>query len=232
MDCSSANSPSNNTQDLSALAELIRTALQASRKDRCNALHHDLDIGDALIAAQDQVAEGRWKQWLRENCFLSVRTAFLYAQLARHRAEIEAEIERVGELSLRAACRLVREPASKPKKPPTPSLLVAWKAASPAERMALFDSGVGLPEFLGGISLTFRRQLEARLRKRTDDYAPDYLLTMAFRTAMSHLQSADEAAALNALRGLARHAASLNGDFHQMSVGFQEVVKEKRRRAA
>jgi hypothetical protein len=119
--------------------------------------------------------------------------------------------------------------SSKSKKPPTPALLDAWKAALPAERTALFDSGIELPEFLGAISLAFRRQLEARLRKQTaDDYAPNYQLTMALRTAMSHLQI-DEKAALNALRGLAR---LLNGDFHELSVGFQEVVKEKRRRAA
>src|SRR5262245_12345760 len=93
------------TSVLEDLAAVIRKARRASHAERCNALHHDLDAGDALLAAQKRVSSN-WKQWLRENCFLSVRTAMLYMQLARHRAEIEAEIERVGGLSLRAAIRL------------------------------------------------------------------------------------------------------------------------------
>ena len=84
-------------QELAELAQRIRAALQASRADRCNALHHDLEVGEALIEAQNHVTTG-WKHWLGENCSLSVRTAMLYMQLARHRAEIEAEIERVGEV--------------------------------------------------------------------------------------------------------------------------------------
>ena len=92
----------------------------------------------------------------------------------------------------------VKKP-SKPKKPPPPPLLAAWRQAPQAERTALFDSGIKLSEFLGAISLAFRRQLEARLRKQTaDDYTANYQLTMALRTAMSHLQT-DEKAALNAL---------------------------------
>jgi Zincin-like metallopeptidase len=98
---------------LEQLAYQIRTSLELARRDRCNALHHDLDVGDALMGAQNRVSTG-WKKWLRDNCFLSVRTALLYQQLARHREEIEAEIERVGELSLRAACRLIAKPKKKP----------------------------------------------------------------------------------------------------------------------
>ena len=51
--------------------------------------------------------------------------------LARHRAEIEAEIGRVGELSLRAARRLIAEPAKKESKP-KPDLMVAWSKAMDA----------------------------------------------------------------------------------------------------
>jgi hypothetical protein len=89
-------------------------------------LHQDLAVGDALIEAQARVSSN-WKQWLRENCFLSVRTALLYQRLARHRAEIEAEIERAGELSLRAAVRLIAEPSTRNATPPKPSLVTAIK---------------------------------------------------------------------------------------------------------
>src|SRR5262245_45619571 len=87
---------------LEDLARQIRAGLELARRERCNALHRDLDIGDALLEAQARVSSG-WKRWLRENCFLSVRTALLYQRLARHRTEIEAEIERVGEVGLPAA---------------------------------------------------------------------------------------------------------------------------------
>jgi len=79
---------------LEDLARQVRAGLELARRERCNALHHDLDVGDALLEAQARVSTG-WKRWLRENCFLSVRTALLYQRLARHRDEIEAEIERV-----------------------------------------------------------------------------------------------------------------------------------------
>jgi hypothetical protein len=36
-----------------------------------------------------------------------VRTAFLYQQLARHRSEIDSEIARTGEMSLREAVRFI-----------------------------------------------------------------------------------------------------------------------------
>jgi hypothetical protein len=62
-----------------------------------------------------------WKKWLRDNCFLSVSTAQLYQQLARHRDEIEAEVERTGvELGVRAARRLISK--SKPRNPTSGSL--------------------------------------------------------------------------------------------------------------
>ena len=51
-----------------------------------------------------------WGRWLVDNCGMGVSTAELYMQLARHREKIEVEIERVGELSLRAARRFIAKP--------------------------------------------------------------------------------------------------------------------------
>jgi hypothetical protein len=222
-------------QELDELARQVRAALQASRQERCNALHHDLDIGDMLTEAQAQVTTG-WKRWLRENCFLSQRTALLYQQLARHRAEIEAEIERVGELSLRAARRLIAEPAKKESKP-KPDLMVAWNKATAEELTRHFDA-VTVVGLLRVISLAFRRELEGRLRKEKTEDAPEphYKLTMALRTALGCVKIADdpqtspavalsqEKAALNALRGLAR----MHADFNGLSVGFREAKDPKR----
>ena len=56
---------------LDALAARIRTALEAARVARSNALDRALDAGDALNMAQSCVSSG-WKRWLRTNCFLSL----------------------------------------------------------------------------------------------------------------------------------------------------------------
>jgi hypothetical protein len=93
-------------RELDQLARRIRESRKAAQKAGVTALHHILDAGDALNAAQAQVSTG-WKRWLRDNCSLSVRTALLYQQLANHREEIEAEISQAGELSLRSARRLI-----------------------------------------------------------------------------------------------------------------------------
>jgi hypothetical protein len=151
-------------QELAELAQRIRSALQASRADRCNALHHDLEVGEALIEAQNHVTTG-WKRWLGENCSLSVRTGMLYMQLARHRAEIEAEIERVGELSLRAAVRLVTkkqplEPEStEPPKPP--AVVIAISKATDAELTEALTA-LGFERFLRVMPNDWRPILEAR----------------------------------------------------------------------
>jgi len=101
-----------NQADLRTLAKTVRTAHQAVGTAMRNAVTHSLDAGDALIEAQGLVPAGQWGRWLRENCFLSTRTAQLYMQLAVHRTEIEVELERVTSLSLRAARRLIMTPKS------------------------------------------------------------------------------------------------------------------------
>lgn len=107
---------------LDELARQVRESRQAAQQAGVTVLHHILDAGDALNKAQTRVTLG-WKRWLQDNCSiplaggelqpLSVRTALLYQQLAHHRGKIEAEIARVGELSLRGARRLISKPAKK-----------------------------------------------------------------------------------------------------------------------
>jgi hypothetical protein len=75
--------------DVEELAATIRREFEEVRRAGCNALHHAMKAGDALNDAQERIT-GNWKRWLRENCFVSVRTAFLYQRLARHRDQIEA----------------------------------------------------------------------------------------------------------------------------------------------
>jgi hypothetical protein len=116
---------------LDQLARQVREAIEAAQKAGATVLRHAMDAGDALNQAQARVSTN-WKQWLRRNCFLRVRTAQLYQQLARHRDEIEAVIAQAGELSLRGALRLVSEPRTEnksPEKAPEEYAEPAWKTA-------------------------------------------------------------------------------------------------------
>jgi hypothetical protein len=99
--------------DLEHLAHEIRKALNASQQAGATVWHRRFEAGEALIAAESQVPAGEWKKWLRANCFLSVRTAFRYVQLARKRDEIEAILAEGKELSLNAAIRRFSKPKTK-----------------------------------------------------------------------------------------------------------------------
>ena len=97
--------------NLERLAAVVRDEIQQARKAWSNALGHAMNAGDALIAVQPKVTERgiKWKKWLRENCFVAPSTAQLYMQLARHRPQIEAELQAKGELSLRGARQLISD---------------------------------------------------------------------------------------------------------------------------
>ena len=225
----------NGQATLAELAQRVRAALHASDRDRCNALHHDLDGGDALIEAQRQVVAPNWKCWLKNNCFLSVRTAMLYMQLARHREEIEAEIRRVGDLSLRAAVRLISKPVDKPDKPKRPD---PHKAAD--AELTKWLAAMGLNKFLHIMPSDWRPQLARRVAGLTKNGESNITLTSALRTALSHLAVADasetskpvaqsqELAALNALRGITR----IHAEFHDLSITVQSEERPRRRRCA
>jgi hypothetical protein len=80
------------SDNLIALAGIIRAALIASAHALSGVLAHALDIGDALLAAKSLCGHGHWLPWLENEFGFSSRTAETYMRLARHRARIEAEI--------------------------------------------------------------------------------------------------------------------------------------------
>jgi hypothetical protein len=218
-------------QDLDELATTIRAALEAARQARSNALGYALRAGDALNAAQERVSSG-WKQWLRANCFLSLSTAQLYQQLARHRSEIEAKIEQVGELSLRAARRLIAKSDTKKKKNKSTSFdALAWWLGAPIEARTHFLDGVGMLSLLAALSPALRAQLGQRVvgqrAAKTSKLADT--LTSALRTALS-LQTkapADQAAigVANALNGILNKLASEGLDLHDVEIIISAAMK-------
>jgi hypothetical protein len=126
--------------------------------------------GDALNLAQANQHKTNltWKRWLRENCLISVRTAFVRQQLARHRGEIEAEVQRVGDyFSIRAALRTITKNSKKSStksKPPADvaSFLSIWKKADHQTQVAILDA-IGFNGLLGALSQQLRREIERRV---------------------------------------------------------------------
>jgi hypothetical protein len=56
----------------------IRNGMRALRLAMSNALDIALVVGKRLTIAKDQVGDGKWSKWLRDDCELSRSTALLY----------------------------------------------------------------------------------------------------------------------------------------------------------
>jgi hypothetical protein len=182
----------------------IRRGLQEIQRAMANALALALAVGKRLNIAKDQVPEGKWGRWLRENCFIGHSTAKLYMRLASHQTIIEDELVMTPELSVRAARRLltkstqseVKEAAAEEPGEDEPdaasasaepdhaaALLAAWKAASIAERK----------DFLATITL------DAMLKVMPDDWRPE-LERRVLGNAAAHCGTKKERAAVRRLR--------------------------------
>jgi hypothetical protein len=166
--------PESATTDLDELAVQIRAELQAMYQAYCNALQRAMNAGDRLLAAQAVHADqnSSFTKWLRTRCLLKERTAFLYMRLARNRAQIEAEVHRIGDLSIRRAANLIqaesKPPADQspngevPAKDDPSAMVSAWEAAPPEAKKAFLDR-IGVKDLLESISPEFSRGLQARI---------------------------------------------------------------------
>jgi hypothetical protein len=231
---------------LDELAHRIRTEHQAAQAAWSNALGHVLNAGDALIEVQDRGVSTNWKCWLRDNCFLAVSTAQLYMQLARHRAEVEAEMARLPALSLRAARRLIAAPTERTPKPKKsiPDLLTAWRAATDSERThALAD--IPIDEFYAAMPSNWRTNIESRVIKlHVGGAEPLIKVTQILRKTLSLIKTAtetpniapvvaasNEKEAIAGLRQLNVVLAAADLDLNEVAI-VHSIVKARRRRAA
>jgi hypothetical protein len=169
------------------LAVIVRDEIQQARRAWSNALGHAMNAGDVLIAVQPKVAERgiNWKKWLKENCFIGASTAQLYQQLARHRDQIEAELQARGELSLRGARQLIssarddadddeggdesdagggedEDEIKNPSESVKPESLIEHWRRCPEQLADLLDE-IGVLGVLEAMSAEFGRELRARL---------------------------------------------------------------------
>jgi hypothetical protein len=141
-------------------------------------------VGERLRLVRDQVAHGKWNQWLKDNCPINPRTAKLYIQLADHRGVIDDQIAEDPTLSIRAVRRLIAKPikpaAEEPDQapdeaageepeapPPDPAadLLAMWKATAITDQKtilaAIFDT-ITLATAVNAMPKAWRDQLESR----------------------------------------------------------------------
>jgi hypothetical protein len=95
---------------LTDLAARINAEHDAASRDAKSALEHAFAAGGFLIEASNKIPHGEWLLWLADNCTVSERTAQFYMRLARERPAIEAKTQRVADLTLRGAVKLLAAP--------------------------------------------------------------------------------------------------------------------------
>jgi hypothetical protein len=104
-----------------------------------------------------------WKRWLEKHCSpISVRTAQLYVQFARHRDVIEAEIKRVGPLSECEARRLIAKPRGPRNKPDPDAIVTAWRRSTKEQRASSLAK-IPIAEFLAAMPHGWRKEIETPL---------------------------------------------------------------------
>ena len=102
-------------------------------------LEYATEIGEMLIAAKKQHGEhGKWLAWLKTDCpNIAETTAALYMRIAKKGDELaaaaEANGQRVADLTIRGAARLLAKPKkdSKPRKSKEPSTEAAVDPPEP-----------------------------------------------------------------------------------------------------
>jgi hypothetical protein len=174
-----------------------------------------------------------------------MHTALVYQRLARHRERIEAELERAGDLSLRAALRLIAEPRTSEKKKAAAvqlSLIDHWKRTPSTERTIFLDA-IGIDGIRKAASLDLFRKLKEQLRIDRADSDPNTMITNLLRKALSHIAIADApqtsapvadgnvAEAIASLRGAVKKLSAIDRDYHDIEVGIA-AARARRRRAA
>jgi hypothetical protein len=92
---------------LADLAARIVAEHEACKDAVKRGAEHVMRAGDLLIEAKALLQHGQWLPWLAKHCAFSDRTAQLYMRLAKRRPEIEANPQRVADLSLRGAVAML-----------------------------------------------------------------------------------------------------------------------------
>jgi Protein of unknown function (DUF3102) len=104
------------TLSLKQLATEINRAYQQIIDGEKKSIEYATEIGEMLIAAKKQHGEhGKWLDWLKAECpQIAETTASLYMRIAKNgdklAAEAEANGQRVADLTIRGAAKLLAKP--------------------------------------------------------------------------------------------------------------------------
>lgn len=134
---------------LPTLAVRINEANRDAQVSAFTALEKGKLAGDGLWAAKALCPHGTWMRWLRDNMDFSQQTALNYMRLSKGWAEIQANSQRVVNLSLRQALELLSDKPEEPE--PAPDLEATEPTPSepmPAELFGVpvwFDGGENEP---------------------------------------------------------------------------------------
>jgi hypothetical protein len=170
--------------ELDRLIQRVKVNLKAMSEASANVLAHAMAIGDNLITARKTlIPERRWGKWLKEEFEISRGHAHNYCQLARHRALIEANVQRVGQsgghLTLRGALRLIAPP--RPTSPSRPKMLCEVETPSVLGKFLeqhgelFFEALAYAPTLRAVITKRLERPLgrkAAKARKEADKEVP------------------------------------------------------------
>lgn len=112
MQNSTAISAGKQPATLATLAEQINAHHRQCESAMRSGLSHALEAGQLLAEAKTQCPHGTWGDWLAEHFEGSERTSQAYMRVARRWPELEAnaKAQRVADLSLRDAIKLLTEP--------------------------------------------------------------------------------------------------------------------------
>jgi Protein of unknown function (DUF3102) len=99
------------SNSLTDLAARISAEHQASAAAMQRGVEHAIAAGDLLIEARGRLKHGQWLPWLTKHCAMSERTAQLYMRLARGKSELEANPQRVADMTMRGAVAVLENNA-------------------------------------------------------------------------------------------------------------------------
>jgi hypothetical protein len=98
------------------LVDRINAAHEEVKKALWRGAEQAIEVGRLLLQAKTTVRHGSWLEWIAFNCRFSERTAQLYLRLAQERPLLESKAQRIADLTVNDAIKLL-EPLKSPDEP-------------------------------------------------------------------------------------------------------------------
>lgn len=116
---------------LATLAKQINAAHKACEESVRGSFARAAEAGDLLVKVKEQLSHGEWLPWLKKNFDGSHKTASGYMIVASRLPELEANLKRDSNLSIRAAIKMLSAPAKAERKDKRRAAKEAAKEAVP-----------------------------------------------------------------------------------------------------